>query len=146
MEVTSFSTDATVAPGTHFSIVVDVQPKPGMHVYAPGVTGYRPVNLTIDPARWIALSAAIYPPSEDYHFKPLDEHVPVYVRRFRIAEDVVVDASPEAQNALKDISSIKLRGVLSYQACDDRVCFSPQTVPLEWTVAVRQLDRERVKR
>ena len=29
------------------TLVVDVEPKPRMHVYAPGASGYRPVRLTI---------------------------------------------------------------------------------------------------
>ena len=146
VEITSFATDSTVAPGTHFSIVVEVRPNQGMHVYAPGAIGYRGTNLTIEAHPWIDLKAARYPPSEDYHFKPLDEHVQVYQRPFRVALDVVVDASPDAQNALKDVSTLTLHGVFSYQACDDKVCFAPQAVPLQWTIAVRQLDRERVKR
>ncbi len=38
-----------------------------------------------------------------------------------------------------------IKGVLSYQACDDKLCFTPQSVPLTWTVTLRQLDRERAK-
>ena len=117
-----------------------------MHVYAPGVIGYKAADLAVDAHPWIALKAVRYPRSEDYHFTPLDEHVQIYARPFRIDVDVVVDASPEAQIALKDVSRMTLHGAFSYQACDDRTCFSPQTVPLQWTVAVRQLDRERVKR
>ena len=146
VEITSFVTDATVAPGTHFSVVVDSRPGRAMHVYAPGVAGYKPIALAIEPQRWIAVAAAKYPPPEDYHFKPLDEHVRVYARPFRIMQDIVVAASPEAQAALTDVSTLMLKGVLSYQACDDRVCFSPQSVPLTWSVNVRQLDRDRVKR
>jgi hypothetical protein len=44
------------------------------------------------------------------------------------------------------VSSLTLKGTLTYQACDERICFSPQSVPLTWTVAVRQLDRERARR
>ena len=40
LEMTSFATDSTVAPGTQFSLVLDVRPARGVHVYAPGVTGY----------------------------------------------------------------------------------------------------------
>ena len=69
---------------------------------------------------------AQYPQSEDYHFKPLNEHVQVYQRPFRIVQDVVIDASPQAQAALKDVTSLTIKGVLNYQACDDKVCFTPQ--------------------
>jgi len=33
---------------------------------------------------------------------------------------------------------VKISGTLSYQACDDRVCYLPQSVPLEWVVPVRR--------
>ena len=146
LEVMSFATDGTVAPGTHFSIVLDVRPAKGIHVYAPGVSGYKPIALTIEPQPWVILRSAIYPAPEDYYFRPLNEHVNVFQRPFRIVQDVALDASPEAQAALKDVTTLTLRGALNYQACDDRICFSPQSVPLSWTLAVRQLDRERARR
>jgi hypothetical protein len=99
----------------------------------------------IEPERWVSIRGAQYPRPEDYHFKPLNEHVQVYQRPFRIVQDVALEASPEAQAALKDVASLTLKGTLGYQACDDRVCFAPQAVPLTWTVRVRQLDRERAK-
>jgi hypothetical protein len=146
IEITSFATDQIVAPGSHFSLVIDVHPAPGIHVYAPGVTGYKPIALTIEPQRWLVVRSAQYPASEDYYFKPLDEHVAVFQRPFRIVQDIALDASPEAQAALKDVTLLTLSGTLAYQACDDKICFSPQSVPLKWALNVRQLDRERVKR
>jgi hypothetical protein len=88
---------------------------------------------------------AQYPKPELYEFKPLNEHVEVFQRPFRIVQDLAIDATPQAQSALKDVSELTIKGVLSYQACDDRVCFTPQSVPLSWTVTLRQLDRERAK-
>jgi peroxiredoxin len=146
LELTSFATDTTVAPGTHFSILLDVKPSKGIHVYAPDVSGYKPIALTIEPQRWLVVSGGTYPAPEDYYFKPLNEHVKVYERPFRIVHDVALDASSEAQAALKNVRSMTIKGALQYQACDDKICFSPQVVQLQWTVGVRELDRERVKR
>ncbi len=146
IEITSFATDTTVAPGTHFSLVLDVRPGRGIHVYAPGVSGYKPIALAVEQQPWVVVKGAQYPAPEDYHFKPLNEHVKVYQQPFRIAQDVALDASTEAQAALKAVSSLTLKATLTYQACDERICFSPQSVPLTWTVAVRQLDRERARR
>lgn len=143
LEMSSFVTDTTVAPGTQFSIVLDVRPARGIHIYAPGVTGYKPIALSVEPQAGVAMRAAKYPPSEDYYFKPLNEHVQVYQRPFRIVQDVVIDASPANQSALKAASSLTIKGGLTYQACDDKICFTPQTVPLTWTVGLRGLDRER---
>ena len=146
VDISSYTTDSTVAPGTHFSVVLDIRPARGVHVYAPGVTGYKPIALAITPQRWVIIKTARYPRSEDYYFEPLNEHVQVYQRAFRIMQDIALDASPDAQAALKEVSSLTITGSLSYQACDDKVCFTPQAVPLTWTVQVRQLDRERAKR
>jgi hypothetical protein len=143
LEMTSFATDSTVAPGTQFSLVLDVRPARGVHVYAPGVTGYKPIALSIEARPGLVVRGAQYPRSEDYHFKPLNEHVQVYQRPFRIAQDVLIDPSPQSQAALKGVSSVTLKGVLNYQACDDKLCFTPQSVPLTWTVRLRELDRER---
>jgi peroxiredoxin len=145
LEMTSFATDSTVAPGTQFSLVLDLRPARGVHVYAPGVTGYKPIALSVQPQPGLLTRGALYPPSEDYHFKPLNEHVQVYQRPFRIVQDVLIDASPQVQTSLKDMTTMTIKGVLNYQACDDKLCFTPQSVPLTWTVTLRQLDRERAK-
>jgi peroxiredoxin len=116
LELTSFATDSTVAPGTQFSLVLDVRPARGVHVYAPGVTGYKPIAFSVQPQPGLVIRRAQYPPSEDYHFKPLNEHVQVYQRPFRIVQDVVIDASPKAQTAMKDATSVTITGVLNYCA------------------------------
>lgn len=145
LEMTSFATDSTVAPGTQFSLALDPRPARGVHVYAPGVTGYKSIALSVQPQAGLLTRGGQYPPSEDYHFKPLNEHVQVYQRPFRIVQDVLIDPSPQAQAGLKDVSSLTIKGVLNYQACDDKLCFTPQSVPLTWTVSLRQLDCERAK-
>ena len=116
-----------------------------MHVYAPGVTGYKPIALSIESQPGVLVRAAQYPKAEMYEFKPLNERVEVFQRPFRIAQDVAIDATPQGQAALKDVSTLTIKGVLNYQACDDKVCFTPQLVPLTWTVTLRQLDRERAR-
>src|SRR5262249_50697011 len=94
LEMTSFATDSTVAPGTHFSLALDPRPARGVHVYAPGVTGYKSIALSVQPQAGLLTRGGQYPPSEDYHFKPLNEHVQVYQRPFRIVQDVLIDPSP----------------------------------------------------
>ncbi len=114
-------------------------------MYAPSVTGYKPIALAVEAPPGLVTRGAQYPKSEDYHFKPLNEHVQVYQRPFRIVQDVLVDASPQGQSALKEVTMLTIKGILNYQACDDKLCFTPQSVPLSWTVTLRQLDRERAK-
>jgi len=143
LEITSYATDDAAAPGTHFSVVLDAKPAARVHVYAPGVTGYKPIVLTIQPQPGLIVREAQYPKSEDYYFAPLNEHVEVYQAPFRIVQDLMIDPSPAGQAALRGASSVTINGTLAYQACDDKICFNPQTVPLSWTVQLRALDRER---
>ncbi len=145
LELTTYATDQVAAPGTHFSLVIDVSPAKHVHVYAPGVSGYKPITLTVRPQPGLLVKGTQFPEPEDFFFKPLNEHVAVYQRPFRIVQDVVVDASPQAAAVLKDRTSLTIDAVLEYQACDDTVCFVPRSVPLSWTIALRALDRERAK-
>ena len=89
--------------------------------------------------------AAQFPKPADYFFKPLHEHVPVYSGPFRIVQDVMLDPTKDGSAALNGVTSLTLTGTFEYQACDDRVCFAPQSVPLSWSIAVKPLDRDRVK-
>jgi hypothetical protein len=145
LNITTFATDQTVAPGTHFALVLDLAPGKRVHVYAPGVMGYKPVALKIEPQPGLLLRNARFPKAEDFFFKPLNEHVLVYQRPFQIVQELAIDPSPQGTAALKDLAALTIAGTLEYQACDDTVCFIPQSVPLTWTVGLKALDRERVK-
>jgi peroxiredoxin len=142
-EITTYVSDQVVAPGTVFSVVVEVTPRPGMHLYAPGKHNYRVVSLRLDGHPFLQARPLRYPASEIYHFKPLDERVEVYQQPFRLVQDVVVSASADARKALAAVTSLTVTGTLDYQACDDRVCFLSKSVPVKASVNVRQLDAER---
>jgi hypothetical protein len=128
----------TVSAGQVVSLIADVTPKPRMHVYAPGADNYRIVTLTLEKNDLVAARPLKYPPSEIYHFKPLDEHVPVYQKPFRLTLDVEVGRSPAARAALARREALEIKATLDYQACDDRLCFSPVSLPLSWTVKVKK--------
>ena len=144
LTATTWITDHAAAPGTHFSVVVDVVPGARVHVYAPGVTGYKPIALRIAAQPSLLVRQAQFPPADDYFFKPLNEHVAVYQKPFRIVQDLELDPAPAAAAALADRESMPITGTLEYQACDEKVCFNPQSIPLAWTIGMKPLDRERV--
>jgi peroxiredoxin len=118
--------------GTSYDVVVDITPHAGIHVYAPAAKGYTPVTLTVSPATGVSAGALTYPVAEDYYFKPLDEHVAVYQKPFRISQRVTLDRAAAARLGSAPIT---LSGTLNYQACDDRLCYKPERVPLSWTIA-----------
>jgi hypothetical protein len=133
--------DPAIAPGERISLVFDVTPRRGMHVYAPGKHTYQVVRVTIDPQPWLRVLAPTYPPSQIYDFKPLNEQVEVYSRPFRLVQDVTILATPEAQKLLAVQATVTIGGRLEYQACDDSLCYSPQRVPVSWTLPVRRLEK-----
>ena len=145
LAINAYQSNPVVTFGSRFHLGLDITPNPGMHVYAPGASdfGYRVIGLTLDAPSFIRLLPVEYPASEIYHFEPLDERVPVYQRAFTLVQEVVVEASPEAAEALSNLDAVTLTGRLDYQACDDAICFNPMSVPLTWTLTVAPLDRQR---
>jgi hypothetical protein len=137
----TISDTSAVAPGERLTIVAQVTPRARMHLYAPGRHDYQVVQLTVDPQPWLRVHDTQYPPSEIYHFKPLDERVEVYSGPFRLTRDVTLLATPEAQKQLGGLTSVTITGRLEYQACDDAICFNPARVPVSFTLTLRPLDR-----
>ena len=133
--------DREVAPGKRVSIVFDVRPKTHMHVYAPGKHSYQVIAVRMDSQPWLKTLPTAYPPSEIFHFKQLDERVETYGKPFRLVQDVTVLATQEIQKLLAGMKEIKLTGQIEYQACDDKICYAPATVPFGFTLALRELDR-----
>lgn len=125
---------AEVTPGTRLSLMFDITPRPSIHVYAPGKHTYQVVKVTIESRPWLRAHPMTYPPSEIYHFKPLDERVPVYHKPFQLVQNVSLLATPAARKALAGQTHVTITGRLEYQACDDTVCYRPASVPVSWTV------------
>ena len=141
LELTTYPSDSKVALGNRLSLVLDVTPKPGKHVYAPGAEGYRVIGLTVTESEFVRVLPMQFPPSEIYYFEPLHERVPVYQDRFRLLQEVVPEVTPEAQEAFRGQDTLTLHGTLEYQACDDQICYNPRSVPLSWTVELRSFLR-----
>lgn len=142
LDLTTYPSDSAVAPGNRFTVILDVAPHRGMHVYAPGASGYRVVTLTLERQPFVRVLPMTYPASQIYFFKPLNERVPVYEKPFTLLQEIVLEGSPEAQAALRGKETITIKGALAYQACDPTVCFNPAEVPLSWTLTLRPLVRE----
>ena len=141
LTVQAVVSDAVVSPGSRFSISLAVTPRRGMHVYAPGRHTYQVVGFTLDPRPWLRSHPVRYPPSEIYHFVPLDERVETYLKPFTLVQDLTVLATQEAQKLLAGQKTITVSGTLEYQACDDKLCYAPAKVPLSITLDLTPLLR-----
>jgi len=148
LKFTAYASDPAITVGTRFSVAVEIEPNPGMHLYAPGADelGYRVLGLSLSTLPHTRFEPVAYPASEIYHFEPLDERVPVYQAPFTLLQEAVVSGAPGVEDALAEVDAVTLSGTLDYQACDDRLCYDPVSVPLSFTFEVDLLDRQRANR
>jgi peroxiredoxin len=143
LELTTYPSDAEIAPGNRFSLVFEITPKRGMHLYAPGAGGYRVISLKLAEQPYVRLLPLTYPRSEIYHFKPLNERVPVYQKPFTLSQEAILEGHPRVFGPLRGQDALTINGTLDYQACDDKLCYNPASLPLSWTVKLRPLVTQR---
>ncbi|MBI2817979.1 MAG: redoxin domain-containing protein [Acidobacteria bacterium] len=139
-----YATTDVVHPNLRLTLVADFNLKPKMHVYAPGVQGYIPINFEVAPSPNFVAQPVKYPKSENLFLPVIKETVPVFQGKFRVTQDITMAADKALQSVLSGSREVKITGKLRYQACDDKECYLPQTIPLEWMMKVEPLDRERV--
>ncbi len=144
IKLTYYASDAMLAPGHRTALVLEVEPKPKMHLYAPGVDRYIPIDWQMAKSKaWVSFPAA-YPASRKLNLPVIKEMVPVYDRPVRLVRDITLGLDPELAPALSADRTLTVEGFFRYQACDDRECYLPKTIPLRWTFQVGQLDMQRV--
>src|SRR5262245_41507320 len=137
LKVTAQVSQEKVRPGNRLSLVANIELPPKMHIYAPGVRGYLPVALLIDQTSDLKVHEMKYPKPRVMNLKAIKERVPIYEGRIRIERDFTVLPTIKAEK-------LELKGTFEYQACDDRICYTPAKVPLAFSLEVEQLERQRV--
>jgi DsbC/DsbD-like thiol-disulfide interchange protein len=130
LTLTTSVTPAAASAGPRIVLNVDVALKPKMHVYAPDQPkdqDYMPIVLTVAPADAYRLEKPRFPVSEKFFFAPLKETQHVYSKPFRITQPIMLTRAIGAE-------PLTISGSVRYQACDDAICYVPQTVPVTWIV------------
>lgn len=136
--------DRAVVPGSRFSLVAEVDLPQDVHVYAPGVKGYKPIQLELRPSPDVEPTPPVYPASKVLYLEAIKEQVPVFDGKFRITSDVKVSASPDFMKSLgANGKTMTVAGQLHYQACDKTTCYLPTSIPVTWQLQILPLDRQR---
>lgn len=137
----ALQSDLEAAPGNRVTLIAEVELPPGMHVYAPGVKGYIPLELSLKPLSELEPRPAEYPEPKTLKLPAIHETVPVYQARFRIVQDVFVTMNRDFLISLRDAPNrsrtVRIEGALRYQACDEKVCYPPSEGKLAWELTVR---------
>ena len=134
------ASNSTVAPGQRVALTLDVDLQPNMHVYAPGVEGYIPIDWKMEDSDTAQVHAPVFPRAEKLYLKAIDETVPAYRSHFRLTRDITIPSEDKLKPAVDGSGHFAVDGSLRYQACDDRVCYIPQTLPLQWTFEISAPD------
>jgi hypothetical protein len=134
----------SVAPGGRVTLIAEVKLAPRVHVYAPGAENYRVTELRLRPTPDLKASAAAYPPAKELYLPAIQERVPVFEGTFRVQQELTASNSRELLSALDaNGKSVEIQGEFRYQACDDRICYLPASVPVKWQLQILPLERQR---
>jgi hypothetical protein len=144
LTLSSTASDASVAPGARVALILDIDLKPGMHLYAPGVGGgYIAVDWQAPESKgWLAHPVG-YPPSTMLHLPAIGETVPVYRGHLRLMRDLTIGGNQDLKTLLGPDRELTVAGSFRYQACDDRMCYQPRNIPLKWVFRIDTLDSQR---
>ena len=146
LRLTLSQSDRFVVPGSRVMLTAEIELAPDVHVYSPGVWGYKPIQLVLYTSGGIEPAPAIYPASETLYLQAIREKVPIFDGKFRITQDVTVTASKVGDGIRAVFSAgktISIVGELQYQACDKAICYPPTSVPVKWELQIRPLDLKR---
>lgn len=122
----------TVRAGETVTLSVTVSVKRGYHVQAnPVLNPYLiPLLLTVPAVPSTRVGEPAYPPAKRMRLAGSDEDLAIYDGTFVVEQPVSVDKGVAA-------GEVALDGSLRYQACDDRRCLRPRTVPVALRLRVR---------
>jgi len=144
LRLTYSASDTHLSPGGTATLILDIDLKPGMHVYAPGVTGgYIPIDWQSSESKGWIWGPVSYPASHNLRLEAIHETVPVYERHLRLVRDFTVGQQQEFAPLLGPDGTLTVEGAFRYQACDAKECYTPRGIPLKWNFRMDQLDSQR---
>jgi hypothetical protein len=128
-------TTSYTGDGKRVTLLLDVAPKPKMHVYAPEEKRYMAVALILDRDDRFRTGPPHFPKGERFYFAPTEETQIVYSKPFRISQPVTLSSAIGQRVDPEGV--VRIKGTLRYQACDDRVCYIPKNIHVEWALVTR---------
>ncbi len=120
---------SAVAPGASAAVAVELTLGPGWHVnsHSPSESYLVPTSATLS-APTGSFSPVRYPKGVARRFSFSDKPLDVYEGTVRFEAELSVPAGATG--------AIAVRGVVSYQACNDQQCYPPARITLDGDVKV----------
>jgi peroxiredoxin len=154
LHVDAVASNTSAGLGSRLIIGLELRMPPGWHVYGPQVTaGYRGITWQMDSSECSIIGDVVYPKPHWRQMAFSGEKLPVYEGTLRLTRELIIkpilsDSDPSVfrlfcRSCLDSASKIHASGSLQFQACDQRECFPPQSIPLEWKFDFLAPDRQR---
>ena len=144
-QVTPKASSLTVRTGQHILLSLEVELPKGLHAYAPGAPEeYIPVDWKLEPNDAYKMGPLETPEPKRLKVGGETVPVPVFEGRFTLKRELIPGPQPKLKAAADEQGKLKVEVAFRYQVCSDRQCFPPQTVNVNWTFRVEQLESERV--
>jgi len=142
--LTTAASTAIAMPGHRILLSVEIDLPNRMHVYAPGVKSYIPAEWNMDQTGGTRAEPVLFPAPEKLYLKPIKESALVYRRKVRLTREITFGQESTLKPLVSPSGELVLKGSFRYQACNDRECYLPETVPIEWRFQFQGMERERV--
>jgi hypothetical protein len=122
--------DFALTKGKTGAVTLHFEVGAGNHVNSnkPSSALLIPTRLKLEPTAGLSVVKVSYPAGQDltFPFDP-DEKLNVYTGAFPVTVQLRAGAKP---------GSFPIHGDLIYQACNDRACFPPKKLPVEFEIKV----------
>ena len=131
IQVTPFVEVESAPAGSTIRIAVEVTLAQELHAQSdkPAEPESRAMRLIVDGPAGVTHVDVAFPPSKKFQIAGFDEPSNVLVGTFLIGARVAIGRDQPA-------GDLTIPGRLYYQACDDKLCYPPKTVPTSWTLRV----------
>lgn len=154
VKVSATATTTAAGLGNRLTVGVEIAMPKGFHVYSPEAgKEYRSLAWRMNPSQCWSIGEAVYPAAQWRKLAFSEEKLPVYEGTMRLTRELIVQPAIRADDpsvfdlfrktCLDAQSQISASGVLEMQACDDRQCFPPKSIPLAWKFKFIAPDRQR---
>src|SRR5262249_17437630 len=108
--LTNSASQTAVRWGERVALVLNVELKRKMHVYAPGVQSYIPIAWSIDESPAMKIQEIAYPKSKLLRLKPIKETVPVYENKIQLIRDLTIGSDQQVTPALNGERELVIHG------------------------------------
>jgi peroxiredoxin len=119
--------------GDRIELTIDVILNEKIHVYAPGGANNLPIGWELQSRSGYNPEPVNFPAPETGITPSTHEKTLVYSGRFQLSRTIAIGL--DNRETLKSVDSqgnLLIKGAFSFQACNERICFLPRSIPLEW--------------